>query len=100
MASDRTGNPMTTRLLTLLLTAVLLPLAGCGLLYASRLGDAERDCDKLAIQSAVQECRQKLSAQQTAFQRSQADKARPEAKPAKPGLCYTRQATGETVCPN
>ena len=49
---------------------------GCQLLYDTRLADSLRDCDKLAMQSAVTDCRRRLQAQQDAFRRSQEDKAK------------------------
>ena len=57
---------------------------GCQLLYDTRLADSLRDCDKLAMQSAVSECRRKLQAQQDAFRRSQEGQAKADKAAATP----------------
>ena len=60
----------------LALLGCLAGTGGCQVLYDAKLADSLRDCDKLAMQSAVSECRRKLLAQQDAWRRSQDDKAK------------------------
>ena len=81
--------------------AMGLALTGCELLYDSRLGDALRDCEKRVMQTEVTACKQKLQDQVAAAKRGQDTKAVVDVKPAaKSDGCYTRQATGERICPN
>lgn len=58
------------------LLALLAACSGCQLLYDTRLADSQRDCEKLVMQSDVNDCRRRLQAQQDAFRRSQDDKAK------------------------
>ena len=60
------------------LLALLAGTSGCQLLYDTQLADSRRDCEKLVMQSDVNDCRRRLQAQQDAFRRSQEDKARAE----------------------
>ena len=58
--------------------ALLASSAGCQLLYDAKLADSQRDCEKLTMQSDVNDCRRRLQAQQDAFRRAQDDKVRAE----------------------
>ena len=68
--------PMPLRIAATL--ALLASTSACQLLYDTRLADSQRDCEKLVMQSDVNDCRRRLQAQQDAFRRSQEDKARAE----------------------
>lgn len=59
-----------------LMLALLAGISGCQVLYDTKLADSQRDCEKLVMQSDVNDCRRRLQAQQDAFRRSQDDKAK------------------------
>ena len=67
-----------------LLAPLLTALIGCQVLYDTKLADSQRDCEKLVMQSDVNECKRKLRAQQDAWRRSQDDKAKADKAPAAP----------------
>jgi hypothetical protein len=72
---------MTPRPMPLLLFAVGLLAAlssGCQWLYDGQVAAAERDCERLAMQSEVTACRQKLRAQQEAFRKARDQQERAE----------------------
>ena len=68
----------------LALLGCLAGTGGCQVLYDVKLADSLRDCDKLAMQSAVSECRGKLQAQQDAFRRAQQAQAKADKAAAPP----------------
>lgn len=66
----------------------------------------EQSCSKFPSPGAQAECREKQKQTMEAFEKERRKKSanvdfkkRPD-QPAKKDLCFTRQSTGETVCPN
>jgi hypothetical protein len=77
---------------------LLLPLAGCQAVHDTALLDAESDCEKHVSQSQVQECKQRIREQESAYERAKSDGL--GKKPRTDDLCYVKKSTGERVCPN
>jgi hypothetical protein len=91
---------MNNKTASTLFLAMLVSLAGCQVLYDTKVADTESGCEKLVSQTQVQECKQKVRAQLADYRREQSDKNRSQSKAERDSLCFTKQATGEKVCPN
>ena len=93
-----------------LMKTTLVVLAGLAATASHAEGNAlfraEQACIKYAGPAAQDECRRRQKEAMEAFRRDEAQKARDAAQPAdsaaprKNGLCFTREGTGERVCPN
>jgi hypothetical protein len=79
---------------------LLLPLAGCQVVHDTALADAESDCERRVSQSQVQECKQRIRDQESAYERERAKSDGLGKKPRTDDLCYVKKSTGERVCPN
>lgn len=93
-----------------LMKSTLVALAGlaatAGHAQGNALFRAEQACIKYPGPAAQDECRRRQKEAMEAFRRDEAQKARDAAQsadgaaPRQNGLCFTREGTGERVCPN
>ncbi|MFZ4552536.1 MAG: hypothetical protein ACOYNB_12005 [Aquabacterium sp.] len=85
---------------------LLAALASGSALAVPPLYHNEQSCSKFPTPSAQAECREKQKQTMEAFEKERRKKSadvdfkKRTDQPAKKDLCFTRQSTGETVCPN
>lgn len=104
LAGDNCSMKTCQTLITLLISVSAATAWGAG----NALWQAEQSCIKYPTPSARSECEKKLKEDQAAFEKEQKkkkdDAKRTDGTPTdarkKNDLCFKRETTGETVCPN
>ena len=95
------------KLLICLSTVLLSLVAWSAHAEGNALWRAEQSCLKIPTPAARAECEQQAKSDRAAFDKEMKQKSDAKAleeagtaQPKKDGLCFKRQSTGETVCPN